>query len=227
MTDDHASLREPDGRSRLACGRDPDALLDQVANGSSAPLDDHQRSCPHCQAALAEFERLWRPVRAVADHRPQAPRDVVVEALRSIRGVSEDPEYGRLEESQGRTRISARVVVVLARHLASRVPGVRVALSGVLAAGAGPETRLDPTLAPADDADSPARPVPTAGVGAPGVVAGVAGHSTVVQITLAADYGQDLIALGARIRAVVGEGIRRQTGLEPVAVLVHIDDVFV
>jgi hypothetical protein len=185
MTEDHA---------RLACGRDPGALVDQVADGSPFPVDDHQRGCPHCQAALAEFGRLWGPVLAVADHQPRAPEGVVDEALRSIRGVSADPEYGRIEGTEGRTRISARVVVRLARHLAGRVPGVRVALSGLVAAGAGPETRLDPTL---------------------------------VEITLAADYGQDLVALAARIRAVVAEGIRRQTGLEPVAVLVHIDDIFV
>jgi hypothetical protein len=219
MTEDHA---------RLACGRDPGALVDQVADGSPFPVDDHQRSCPHCQAALAEFQRLWGPVRAVADHQPRAPEGVVDEALRSIRGVSADPEYGRIEGSEGRTRISARVVVRLARHLAGRVPGVRVALSGLVAAGGGPETRLDPTLADPDaSGDAALRAVPQVGPGSPGVVAGVAGHSTVVEITLAADYGQDLVALAARIRAVVAEGIRRQTGLEPVAVLVHIDDIFV
>jgi hypothetical protein len=99
------------------------------------------------------------------------------------------------------------VVVALARHLASRVPGVRVALSRLVALGGGPETSL------------------VAGPG-PEVVAGVAGGSTVVAITLAADYGQDLVALGARIRTVVADGIRASTGLEPVAVIVHVDDVF-
>lgn len=108
--------------------------------------------------------------------------------MRSIRGVSTDPDFGHIDEGQGQTRIAARVVMVLARHLAGRVPGVRVALSGL--------------------------------------VAGVAGHSTVVEITLAADYGQDLVALAARIRATVADGIRRHTGLEPVAVMVHVDDVF-
>ena len=37
---------------------------------------------------------------------------------------------------------------------------------------------------------------------------------------------QDLRALAARVRDRVGDGIRRQTGLEPVAVVVHVDDVF-
>jgi uncharacterized alkaline shock family protein YloU len=47
-----------------------------------------------------------------------------------------------------------------------------------------------------------------------------------VAITLAADFGQDLVALGARIRTAVADGIRATTGLEPVAVIVHVDDVF-
>ncbi|PVZ14215.1 Asp23/Gls24 family envelope stress response protein [Actinomycetospora cinnamomea] len=200
--------RTPDavtGR-RLACGRDTDALVAQVAEGAGSRLDAHQRDCPHCQAALAEFDRLWAPVRAVSAHRPRAPEGLLDEALRSIRGIASDPEYGRIEGPRGRTRISARVVVALARHLASRVPGVRVAVSRLVAAGHGPETSLD---------------------GGPEVTAGVVGSSTVVAITLAADLGEDLVALGARIRATVEAGIRAHTGLEPVAVLVHVDDVFV
>ncbi|GLZ45368.1 hypothetical protein Acsp06_15530 [Actinomycetospora sp. NBRC 106375] len=191
---------------RLACGREADALVAQVAEGHAERLDDHQRDCPYCQAALAEFDRLWAPVRAVSAHRPQAPDGLLDEALRSIRGVASDPEFGSITDARGRTRISARVVEALARHLASRVPGVRVALTRLVAAGAGPETSLiaDP---------------------GPDVVAGVAGGSTVVAITLAADYGEDLVDLGTRIRAAVADGVRASTGLEPVAVLVHVDDV--
>jgi uncharacterized alkaline shock family protein YloU len=198
--------RTPDAvaEGRLPCGRDSAALVDQVAEGATDRRDAHQRDCPYCQAALAEFDRLWAPVRAVSTHRPRAPEGLLDEALRSIRGIAADPEFGRIEGPRGRTRVSARVVVALARYLASRVPGVRVALSRVVAAGGGPETSLD---------------------GGPEVAAGVSGSSTVVTITLAADYGHDLVALGARIRATVEEGIRAQTGLEPVAVLVHVDDV--
>jgi len=198
--------RTPDvvAQGRLACGRDTAALVGQVAEGATDRLDEHQRDCPYCQAALAEFDRLWAPVRAVSSHRPQAPDGLLDEALRRIRGIAADPEYGRIEGPRGRTRISGRVVVALARHLASRVPGVRVALSRVVAAGGGPETSLED---------------------GPEVTAGVVGGSTVVAITLAADFGHDLVALGARIRTTVEAGIRAQTGLEPVAVLVHVDDV--
>lgn len=187
----------------LACGRPTEPLLEQVAEGRAAELDEHQSGCPHCRAALAEFDRLWAPVRAVEADRPQAPAAVVEAALRTVRGVSAEPEYGRISTSQGYTRVAARVVVALARHLAAQVPGVEVAL-GRLATSeheAGGEV-------------------------VPDVAAGVAGGSTAVQITLAARYGQDLQALGERIRGVVSRGVREATGLEPVDVTVVVDDVF-
>ncbi len=189
--------------TRLPCGRPTGPLVDQVAEGRARDLDAHQGTCPYCRAALAEFDRLWAPVRAVAADRPHAPASVVEAALRRVRGASAEPEYGRIDSPLGHTRVAARVVVALARHLASQVPGVEVAL-GHLAAD-GHEAR---------------------GEVVPDVEAGVTGGSTAVQITLAAAYGQDLQALGERIRRVVARGVREVTGLEPVDVTVHVDDVW-
>lgn len=193
----------PPDRS-LACGRPWAPLVDQVAEGRAADLDDHQRTCPHCRAALGELDRRWAPVRAVAAERPRAPESLVDAALRRVRGVVTDPDYGRIDSPQGHTRIAARVVVVLARRLAAGVPGVEVALGGLTTEGHA-----------------------TGGEVVPDVQAGVAGGSTAVRITLAAAHGQDLVALGERVRAVVARGVRELTGLEPVDVTVHVDDVFV
>lgn len=126
----------------LPCGRDADALVAQVAEGF--PLDDHQRACPHCRAAIIELDGRWAPVRAVAGHRLSAPDSVVDNALRRLRGRIPDTEYGRLEEADGHTTIAARVVVVLARHLAATVPGVRAALSALATGGS---TAVQITLA--------------------------------------------------------------------------------
>ncbi|HEY2194069.1 MAG TPA: Asp23/Gls24 family envelope stress response protein [Actinomycetospora sp.] len=189
--------------TRLACGRSTAPLVEQVAEGRGGDLDAHQRTCPYCRAALAEFDRLWAPVRAVAADRPQAPGSLVEAALRRVRGAGGETEYGRIDSPLGHTRVAARVVVALARHLATQVPGVEVAL-GRLAA---------------DGHESGGEVVPD-------VEAGVTGGSTAVQITLAAAYGQDLQALGERIRAVVARGVREVTGLEPVDVTVHVDDVW-
>lgn len=187
----------------LPCGRPTAPLVEQVAEGRADQLDAHQRDCPHCRAALGEYARLWAPVAAVAADRPQAPPSLMAAALRAVRGPGDESEYGRIESPQGHTRVAARVVVALARHLAAQVPGVEVALGGLVADGhhAGGEV-------------------------VPDVEAGVTGGSTAVRITLAAAYGQDLQALGDRIRVAVARGIREATGLEPVDVMVHVDDVF-
>jgi len=190
----------------LQCGRSVGDTLAQVADGRGADRDDHQQRCPHCQAALGEYERLWAPVREVAAKQVSAPDSIVESALRRIRGAVEHTDYGVLESARGLTRISARVVVVAARETAQDVPGVRVALSRhILGAGTTPAVT---------------------GRGGAGVTAGVAGRSTAVEITLAADYGLDLVELAERVRREVTARVRTLTDLEPVQVTVIIDDVF-
>lgn len=206
--------------SALPCGRDPQDLLDQVTEHGPDARDEHQRGCLHCQAALAEFDRLWAPMRSVAADRPQAPPGVLDEVLSSIRGVTEDPEFARLEEGYGHTRISGRVVAAIARHHAARVAGVRGALGKLDRAGHRQGDR---------DPDFPETSIHTAQPGdmdrAPQASAGVAGASTAIEIVLAAEYGQDLQALAAEVRAAVVAGVRANTGLEPVAVTIVIDEI--
>jgi uncharacterized alkaline shock family protein YloU len=198
---------------RLACGRRVEDVLAQVAAGRGDDRGAHQRQCPHCQAALVEYERLWAPLAELAADRPSAPDSIVENALRRIRGVVEHLDYGLLESALGRTRISVRVVVAVARESAQAVPGVRVALSKHITSRTGESSEVrDGT------AVSPAR-------GA-GVVAGVAGHSTAIEITLAADYGVDLHLLGEHVREAVAAEVRALTDLEPVQVTVIIDDIF-
>ena len=50
----------------LPCGAEVDPLIEQVADGHAGDLDDHQRDCAHCQAAIAEFAELWAPVAETA-----------------------------------------------------------------------------------------------------------------------------------------------------------------
>jgi uncharacterized alkaline shock family protein YloU len=181
------------GGEQLTCGRRVEDVLAQVADGRGADRDAHQRRCPHCQAALAEYDRQWAPIKELAAEQVSAPDSILENAMHRIRGAVEHLDYGVLESARGRTRISARVVVVAARESAGGVPGVRVALSRQIATE---------------------------------VVAGVAGRSTAIEITLAADHGVDLHRLGERVRAAVTAEVRALTGLEPVHVTVVIDDVF-
>ena len=60
--DGRQSIRELLDTVTLPCGTEVDALFEQVADGRATDLDDHQRDCVHCQAALTELPALWAPV---------------------------------------------------------------------------------------------------------------------------------------------------------------------
>lgn len=192
----------PEPVERLACGARVDLIFDQVSAGRADVPTAHQADCPHCRAALAEYDRLWRPIREMAASDLRAPESVLDRAFARLRAATADPGYATLPGTRGVTRIAARIVVVTARETTQHIAGVRVALSRLL-----------------PDADGTTGP-------APQVVAGVAGRSTAIEITLAAEYGTDLEALGATIRAEVARRVRELTGLEPIDIAVHIDDVF-
>ena len=206
-------MRVEPGGERLPCDRLVEDVLAQVAEGRGADHDAHEWHCPHCQAALAEYDRLWAPIRELAAEPVSPPESIVESALRRIRGAVEHSNYGVVESSDGLTRISARVVVIITRETTQAVPGVRVALSKHLTGSA------------VDGGDSADGVYPGERGGAE-VTAGVAGGSTAIEITLAADYGLDLRRLGERVRAEVTARLRALTDLEPVQVNVIIDDVF-
>lgn len=186
----------------LPCGAAVDEVLAQVADGHAARRSNHQAECPHCQAALAEYDRLWSPVREVADAPVSPPESPLQAALSHIRGTPYDPTCGVLAGDQGQTRIAARVVVVIARETAQDVPGVRVALSRLRLSGAAPVVHENP------------------------VRVGLAGQSAAIVLTVAATYGTDLHELAERIRTAVAGQVRAATGLEPVAITIAVEDVF-
>lgn len=211
---------------RLPCGAAVDRLLDQVAAGAARSFTDHQADCPHCQAALAEYDRLWSPVRELAAEEISAPDTLLEETIQRLRGATSDPTFATLPGPRGSTRIAARVVVVTARETAQDVDGVRVALSNIVRGGTGSDSDAAIDDDRSDDPLAHARVAGAAQDDGPRVVAGIAGRSTAIEITLAADYGVDLVALGERIRERVTDRIRALTGLDPVNISVVIDDVF-
>lgn len=188
------------GPDRLPCSAAVDDLISQVADGEGTRRTPHQDSCPHCQASLAEYQRLWAPVQDLADQHVPVPDGILDHVIHAIRAAGDNAGFGLLPTPLGTTRITERVVAVTARMSAERIPGVRAALTAE-----HPSTRRD-------------------GDG-PEVVAGVHGSSTAIRITLAVTYGYDLIALAERIRAAVSATIRTVTGLEPVDITIIVDDV--
>ena len=182
----------------LACGADADDLLAQVAGGRAGDRSPHQRHCPHCQAALAEYDRLWSPVREVAATKVHAegdPGECVAPDSRR-RGepklwVAHRGRRDRPDRRSGRGCHRPRGRRACARGAGRAVPRRRHRL----------EWRST-------------------------VDAGVAGASTAIELTLSADYGEDVHALAQRIRVEVSEQVRALTGLDPVGITVVIDDVF-
>lgn len=116
--------------SRLRCGRPIDDLLAQVSEGRPPTDPEHQRSCPHCRAALSELDELWRPVRALAAEQVQAPAEVLAQVMSRVRELVAQGWYAVIPSPDGDTRIAARVISAVARLAAEQVPGVSLALGG-------------------------------------------------------------------------------------------------
>ena len=189
---------------RLACGADPDALLDQVAEGRGDDRDAHQAGCPHCRATLAEYARLWAPFDELSAGEVRAPTGLLDRALASVREQTGPVDHGRVPDEQGPYLVAARAVVAVVGHAARSSAGVRMALGALgelIDRGPEAETR--------------------AAVGA-----GVSGQSVAVDLTVAAEYGHDLRRLADHLRERVVAEVRAQTGLEVVVVDVAITDVF-
>ncbi len=121
----------PVGKGVPACGTDPEALLTQVAEGHAGDRDAHQVRCTHCQAALAEYVRLWAPFDELTATPVHAPPSLFGEALAAIRESAGPTGWGRVAVDGGSFLVSARAVVSVAGHAARAAPGIRMALSAL------------------------------------------------------------------------------------------------
>jgi uncharacterized alkaline shock family protein YloU len=205
--DDLWQLLGDPGR-RLACGADVDELLEQAADGQAGQLTAHQRACPHCQAALQEFSRVWEPVRRVAAQPVPFPAAVRNAVARQVRKLTADVWYTLDLADGGAIRIAARVVARIAREAARKVPGVRVVF------GRSTHAR---TAGLAETATLRHRH--------PNAAVGVLGRTAVVDLAIAAEYGQELDAIARNVQQRVTAELRSQTGLRDVLVNVTIDDI--
>jgi uncharacterized alkaline shock family protein YloU len=195
---------------RLPCGTFVDDLLVQVTD-RVPPIDPgHQRSCPHCRAALAELEDLWAPVRDLAAEDVRAPAGLMQAVMAQIRDLSRNSWSAVLDDPGGRTRIAARVVGAVARLAAESVPHVTLALGGGRVA------------TPTDTTGGPTR---IAGVGSEAATdIGVAGNHVVVDVQIAVDYGAPMRQVADRVRDRIAQHLA-QTGLTTTEVNVTVVDV--
>jgi uncharacterized alkaline shock family protein YloU len=192
----------------LPCGAEIDLLLEQVADRRGPDLDDHQRQCVHCQAAIAELTTLWEPVTELAGSTVPAPPGLVAAVMSQIRVLVRDVWYTLETTDLGVIRIAARIVAALARDSARMVPGVRVAL------GRSTHSRL---AALAERASFGHRH--------PHAAVGVLGRTAVVDLAVAVSYGDPVHQVAQDIQQHVITTLRDTIGLKTVTVNVTVDDV--
>ncbi len=193
----------------LPCGADPAGLLTQVTEGSAPRDAAHQRGCPHCRAAVAEFEDLWAPVRELAEEEVRAPAGLLQSVMAEIRVLSRNAWSAVLHAPGGRTRIASRVVGAVARLAAESVPQVTLALGG---------GRVATPIGAAPDAQRIAESEAATDVG-------TAGSRVVVDVQIAVDHGVPIHAVAARVRERIISRVAEQTGLVTTEVNVAVVDV--
>jgi uncharacterized alkaline shock family protein YloU len=197
---------------RLPCGKAIDDLLIQVADRTAPSDPAHQRTCPHCRAALAELEDLWAPVRDVAAEDVRAPAGLLQAVMAQIRELARNDWSAVLTGPRGRTRIAARVVGAVARLAAESVPHVTLALGSGRVATPADTPVLDHTKIAGRHSEA-------------ATDIGVAGEHVVVDIQIAVDYGVPMWQVAALVRNSIAQRIATQTGLTTTEVNVTVVDV--
>ncbi len=206
--DDRQAIRVLLDAVTLPCGAEVDSLFEQVTDGHAADLDDHQRDCVHCQAALAELSALWAPVTETAAAPVSAPPGLTAAVMSQIRVLVRDVWYTLQTTDMGVIRIAARIVAALGRDAARAVPGVRVAL------GRSTHSKL---AALAEKATFAHRH--------PHAAVGVLGRTAVVDLAVAVEYGEPVHEVARTIQQQVIASLRDSIGLQTVNVNVTVDDV--
>jgi uncharacterized alkaline shock family protein YloU len=194
--------------TRLPCGADIDELLEQAADGHASELTTHQQTCPHCQAALREFTRIWEPVNAVAAEPISLPAALKTAVSAQIRKLVADVWYTLQLTEGGEIRVAARVVATVARDAARTVPGVRVAF-GRHTDGHFAELVERATL----------------GSRHPHAAVAVLGRTAVIDLALAVRYGDPVDEVAREVQQRVIAELRATIGVQDVTVNVTVDDV--
>ena len=193
---------------QLPCGANVDELLEQVAAGRAQELDTHQLGCVHCRATLTELATLWAPVEAAAATSIAVPSGLTQSIMRAVHRRVQNTWFTFEAADGGAIRIAARVVAVIARDTARRVPGVRVVL------GRTTESRIAALVEKA-----------TLGHRHPHSAVGVLGRTAAVELAVAVTYGEPAPDVARAIQQRVIAALQRDIGVTGVKVDVVVDDV--
>lgn len=191
---------------RLECGTELAGLVDQVAEGREPEDPGHQAACAHCEATLAQLDRIWSEVREVAREEVAPPYSVVATVISRIRrGLLPDAfglpleqvvprlvRHALLDAERGTTRIADAVVADVVRVAARRIAHARLL-------------------------GSPSRA---------GIEVEVAHGSVRIALRLGLSYGVSVPAVVLAMRDAVIADVEALMGLRVTGVDITVEDVF-
>jgi hypothetical protein len=192
---------------RLACGREAAAVWDDAEAGR---LDEHERSCPHCQAVAADAAGLADDAAGLAAA-PLEPPTGLLERVMSVVHAELRQDYLPLPSREGPARLDRAAAAAMLRQAAD-------AMSGVWARSC----RITPPgqHSPATVEDEQEQEAPEPGV-ASGEPAGA-----VVELSITVVFGADLPSAAARVQQLVATAGQRLLGIPVERVDVTVADVF-
>ncbi len=117
-------MTDPVQPQRLACGAPVAPLVDQIADGRAQTLTAHQQTCRACQAALADLDGQWAPVRRARSEPIAVPRDMVTAVMRRVRDLSPAWSTPVAHRRRGTTQVTRAVVETVVGRAAGAVTGV-------------------------------------------------------------------------------------------------------
>ncbi|MFI1381458.1 Asp23/Gls24 family envelope stress response protein [Embleya sp. NPDC020886] len=112
---------EPDP-NLLPCGRDPEAVLEHAAAGES---DEHERSCPECQALLRDHSVLDQVTREWAELPVPVPDDLGVRVMRLVRAELHTGRLLPLGEPDEQLTLTESAAARTLRAAVDAEPGVQ------------------------------------------------------------------------------------------------------
>ncbi|WP_239028316.1 Asp23/Gls24 family envelope stress response protein [Pseudonocardia acidicola] len=188
---------EPDTAiAPLACGRDAAAVWDHATAGT---LDEHERGCPHCAAAIADARRLDGVVHRMAAEPLTPPPSVMERVMGAVLAELRPYDVISLASPHGPARLSRPAAAAVLRHVVDGMGGVHAR-----------SCRIEQVEQAGD---------------VPHISGGPAAAVTVA-MTVTARFGVDLASVAARVRQMVIAAAGQALGVPVQRVDIEVVDVF-
>lgn len=196
----------------LLCGADLGVLVDQVAEDLPPADREHEATCEHCQAALAQLGPLWRRVRELAREDVVVPAALMATVMQAVR---------RERAGNGGSLPLRKVIPQLVDHAV--LPGERGALEiadSVVAQIIQRETLATPGVLALDAAG-----VQSVLGRRPGVDVAVEESRVSARLRLVVELGWPIPDVLELVRRRAGAAVERMTGLRPEEIHITVTDV--